>query len=75
MPDPDLAQFSSIFISLADKHAPLKLSVRHRVRVRNRRNPWFFVQLSDLVIIINQAWAKAKRTDLVAEWQLFRQLR
>lgn len=75
MPDPELAQFSSIFISLADKHAPFKLSIRNRVRVRNRRNPWFFIQFSDLVIIRNQTWAKARRTDLVAEWQLFRQLR
>lgn len=48
------------FISLADKHAPVK-----RLRVKHITNPWFSTELSDLVMMINQAWAKARKTDCI----------
>ena len=72
IPDPELAleNVSSIFIPLADKHAPFK-----QFRVKDRSNPWFSSVLSELIQVRNQAWAKARKTDSVVDWQSFRQLR
>jgi hypothetical protein len=63
IPDHELfpEHFSSIFISLADKHAHFK-----QFRVNDSANPWFS-ELSELIQMRNRAWAKARKTDSVVD--------
>ena len=58
------------FNSLANKHAPFK---KHGVK--NRLNPWFTPEISEMLRLRDVAWAKAQGSKSSTDWQIFRQLR
>lgn len=62
--------FKSIFNSVADKYAPMKTYI-----TKDRINPWFTIELSELLQLRNKAWSKARQTRLCSDWLTFRQLR
>merc|ERR1712239_44211 len=68
--DMALEFFIKTFLSITDKHAPLK-----RLRVKNRTTPWFTPELSSMFRERNRAWALARRSGDPSHWLAFRQIR
>ena len=68
MPDPDLALFFfiSTFNDVANKHAPKK-----KIRMKNRINPWFSSEISNLIREKAAAWKKAQISNLIEDWVIF----
>lgn len=58
------------FLKLKNKHVPL-----HKYRIKGWNNPWFSTDISNLLRQRDQAWAKARKTKLEADWVNFCQLR
>ena len=70
--DPHLAlnHFIYTFNSIADKHAPFK-----KIRVKNRRNPWFSSEISLEMRARDKAWKTARSSGFRSDWQKFHLLR
>lgn len=68
--DQALNCFTSLLNSIADKPALFK-----KLMVRDRANPWFTHELSEKLQERNFAWAKARLTDSMYDWQSFRRMR
>lgn len=68
--DDAVALFQSQFLTIANKHAPLK-----KFRVKNRDNPWFSNELAQLLHSRDEQWSLARKSTSIAAWQRFRALR
>ena len=72
MTDVELAwnYFKSTFLAICDKHAPFRTS-----RISGKDNPWFNDSISSLIRQRDTAWAKAKKSNIPLDWNLYRTLR
>lgn len=70
--DVDLAldYFTNNFLAIVDKHAPFK-----KLKIKDRTNPWFSSELSNLFKSRNTAWSCARRSGSPSDLLVFRQLR
>ena len=69
-PDCALNLFIKTFNSVADKHAPYK-----KFRVKNRHNPWFSSEISELIKARDLSWSQARKSNLKSDWNRFQVLR
>lgn len=65
-----VALFQHQLLACINKHAPLK-----KVRIKDRSNPWFSRELSDVIHARNKQWSLARKYKSATDWQLFRSLR